>query len=70
MRSLQFIAKFIPIIRNEFCEKLSQEKQNTLRYFDQVLKDYNNHIEEINNKLLSVMDTHLISALSEVIYKL
>lgn len=67
---MQFIAKFIPIIRNEFGEKLSQEKQNTLRYFDQVLKDYNNHIEEINNKLLSVMDTHLISALSEVIYKL
>lgn len=67
-RSLQLIAKFITVIRNEFEKHLPIERQNTLRHFDQVLKDFDDHIEEISKRLLSVMDNHLIGALTEVFF--
>uniref|UniRef100_A0A915D155 Vacuolar protein sorting-associated protein 54 n=1 Tax=Ditylenchus dipsaci TaxID=166011 RepID=A0A915D155_9BILA len=64
-RSLQLIAKFIPVIRKDFSNQLPIDKQNTLRYFDNILKDFTDHIDEIDNKLLMVIDNHLIGALTE-----
>lgn len=68
-RSLQLIAKFILVIRKEFEEYLPIEKQNTLRHFDQVLKDFDDHIDEITKRLLAVIDNYLIEALTEVCCK-
>ncbi|KAI1720539.1 vps54-like protein domain-containing protein [Ditylenchus destructor] len=64
-RSLQLVAKFIPVIRKEFENHLPVDRHNTLRHFDKALKDFQDHIDEISNKLLIVMDNHLISALNE-----
>lgn len=65
-RSLQLIAKLILIIRKKFENYLPIEKQNTLRHFDQVLKDFDDHIDEITKRLLNVIDTYLINGLTEV----
>lgn len=64
-RSLQLVTRFIPSIRKEFADQLPQDRQAPLRHFDSVLKDYINHITEIDNKLLVIMDNHLIGALNE-----
>uniref|UniRef100_A0A914CCL0 Vacuolar protein sorting-associated protein 54 C-terminal domain-containing protein n=1 Tax=Acrobeloides nanus TaxID=290746 RepID=A0A914CCL0_9BILA len=64
-RCLQLISRFIPVVRSDFEEFLPPERKNQLRYFDQTLRDYQDHINEINNKLVSVLDYHLVNGLSE-----
>lgn len=65
-RCLQLIARFIPVVRTNFAAKLPEKSHQQLRHFDTTLRDYNDHFNEINSKLLAVVDQHLISALNEV----
>ncbi|ESO85430.1 hypothetical protein LOTGIDRAFT_229439 [Lottia gigantea] len=58
-RCLQLIVHYIPKVKNHFQEKLPQKNQNMLKYFEQVVNDYENHIEEINNKFVSIMEKEL-----------
>lgn len=44
---------------------LPADKQNLGRHFDLTLKDFNNHVDEIYSKLVSVVDQHLLSGLSQ-----
>jgi vacuolar protein sorting-associated protein 54 len=64
-RCLQLIAHFIPTVRSNFETNLPSDRQQQLRYFDQTLRDYNDHLNEINSKLLTVVDQHLITSLNE-----
>ena len=64
-RSLQLVVRFVPAIRKEFADLLPTDKQQMLRHFDHVSKDYTDHIQEIDNKLLLIMDNHLIGSLNE-----
>uniref|UniRef100_A0A915PSQ6 Vacuolar protein sorting-associated protein 54 n=1 Tax=Setaria digitata TaxID=48799 RepID=A0A915PSQ6_9BILA len=59
-RCLQLILRFVPFIRAIFQEKLPTDKQPLLRHVDQLVRDYNDHAQEIVNKLISVIDHHLI----------
>uniref|UniRef100_A0A1I7VZL4 Vacuolar protein sorting-associated protein 54 n=1 Tax=Loa loa TaxID=7209 RepID=A0A1I7VZL4_LOALO len=59
-RCLQLILRFVPFIRAAFQEKLPADKQPLLRHVDQLVRDYNDHAQEIVNKLITVIDHHLI----------
>ncbi|KAK6181724.1 hypothetical protein SNE40_009521 [Patella caerulea] len=58
-RCLQLIVHYIPKVRQHFQDKLPSKNQSMLKYFDQVVKDYENHIEEINNKFVCIMEKEL-----------
>lgn len=62
-RCLQLIIRFVPFIRAAFQEKLSADKQPLLRHVDQLVRDYNDHSQEIVNKLITVIDHHLLMQL-------
>ncbi|VDM92260.1 unnamed protein product [Litomosoides sigmodontis] len=62
-RCLQLILRFVPFIRAVFEEKLSADKQPLLRHVDQLVRDYNDHAQEIMNKLIAVIDHHLVMQL-------
>ncbi|OZC07221.1 hypothetical protein X798_05799, partial [Onchocerca flexuosa] len=62
-RCLQLILRFVPFIRSAFQEKLPVDKQSLLRHIDQLVRDYNDHAQEIVNKLITVIDHHLVTQL-------
>ncbi|CAK5025867.1 unnamed protein product [Meloidogyne enterolobii] len=64
-RSLQLIALFIPTLKQSFVEHLPVERQTSLRHFDSTARDYADHIGEIKDKLLGMMDRELLVALEE-----
>nr|CAD2147846.1 unnamed protein product [Meloidogyne enterolobii] len=64
-RSLQLIAQFIPTLKQSFVEHLPVERQTSLRHFDSTARDYADHIGEIKDKLLGMMDRELLVALEE-----
>jgi len=47
-------------------EHLPVERQTSLRHFDSTARDYADHIGEIKDKLLGMMDRELLVALEEV----
>uniref|UniRef100_A0A0R3RTR6 Vacuolar protein sorting-associated protein 54 n=1 Tax=Elaeophora elaphi TaxID=1147741 RepID=A0A0R3RTR6_9BILA len=65
-RCLQLILRFVPYIRTAFQEKLPADKQLLLRHVDQLVRDYNDHAQEIVNKLITVIDHHLVMQLQAV----
>uniref|UniRef100_A0A915NQD0 Vacuolar protein sorting-associated protein 54 n=2 Tax=Meloidogyne TaxID=189290 RepID=A0A915NQD0_9BILA len=65
-RSLQLISIFIPALKQSFLEHLPVERQTSLRHFDSTARDYADHIGEIKDKLLGMMDRELLVALEEV----
>ncbi|CAG9534461.1 unnamed protein product [Cercopithifilaria johnstoni] len=62
-RCLQLILRFVPFVRTAFQEKLPADKQPLLRHVDQLVRDYNDHAQEIVNKLITVIDHHLVMQL-------
>uniref|UniRef100_A0A915N6S4 Vacuolar protein sorting-associated protein 54 n=1 Tax=Meloidogyne javanica TaxID=6303 RepID=A0A915N6S4_MELJA len=64
-RSLQLISIFIPTLKQSFLEHLPVERQTSLRHFDSTARDYADHIGEIKDKLLGMMDRELLVALEE-----
>ncbi|KAL7073629.1 hypothetical protein ACQ4LE_007330 [Meloidogyne hapla] len=64
-RSLQLILHFIPTLKQSFIEHLPVERQTSLRHFDSTARDYADHIGEIKDKLLGMMDRELLVALEE-----
>ncbi|TKR70042.1 hypothetical protein L596_022112 [Steinernema carpocapsae] len=62
-RCLQLVVRFIPSVKREFEGALPEAFKGQLRHLNQVLRDYNDHITEINNKLLSVMEYHAIATM-------
>lgn len=64
-RCLQLMVFFIPKFKSHFDKHLSQRQQNVSKQFDQALKDYNDHIQEISNKLVSIMESMIEAQLSK-----
>jgi vacuolar protein sorting-associated protein 54 len=56
-RSLELILVFLPILKDFFRDRISQDKHTTLeKQFNQLIKDYNEHKLELNNKLIFMID--------------
>ncbi|KAI6236808.1 Vacuolar protein sorting-associated protein 54 [Aphelenchoides besseyi] len=64
-RCLQLIVKFIPVVKRQFLAAMSERDVNYGRHFDTTIRDYNDHIEEIANKLIAVVDQHLTTGLNQ-----
>lgn len=62
-RCLQLILRFVPYVKADFERNLGEEKQNQLRHMNQVVRDYNDHVQEITNKLVSVIEHHIVAQL-------
>ncbi|CAG2224244.1 VPS54 [Mytilus edulis] len=56
-RCLQLIVYFMPKVRQHFEDRLISKNKTMLKHLDQANKDYNDHINEITNKLVSVMES-------------
>jgi len=63
-RCLQLALHFLPRVREHFETRLHNKQTNMLKHFEHVCKDYNDHIAEIANKLVSIMETMLDQQLS------
>ncbi|EFX75401.1 hypothetical protein DAPPUDRAFT_323315 [Daphnia pulex] len=63
-RSLQLIALFIPLLKAHFEERLAPKQKTMIKHFDQALKDFTDHIAEIENKLLTLLSEMAESYLS------
>ncbi|XP_045182088.2 vacuolar protein sorting-associated protein 54-like [Mercenaria mercenaria] len=64
-RCLQLVVRYMPMVRKHFEDKLVNNKSiNMLKHFDQILKDYQDHIDEISNKLVTIMESMVDSQLS------
>ncbi|XP_022239536.1 vacuolar protein sorting-associated protein 54-like isoform X2 [Limulus polyphemus] len=55
-RCLQLVAYFIPMVKNHFTHLLPSKQQFMSKHFDQILKDYTNHTQEIVHKLITIID--------------
>ncbi|XP_014669126.1 PREDICTED: vacuolar protein sorting-associated protein 54-like [Priapulus caudatus] len=62
---LQLMVHFMPLLRQHFKRQIPTRQQTVDKHFDQALKDYNDHIDEIANKLLAIMDTMIDSQLAK-----
>ncbi|XP_064600313.1 vacuolar protein sorting-associated protein 54-like [Liolophura sinensis] len=56
-RCLQLIVFYIPLVKTHFQAHLSAKQVNMLKHFDQISKDYKDHIEEIDKQLLAILDS-------------
>lgn len=65
-RCLQLVVHVLPAVKKQFLETLPDRGQNQGRHFDTTLRDYNDHVEEIFSKLITVVEQHLITGLSQV----
>uniref|UniRef100_A0A914UTW1 Vacuolar protein sorting-associated protein 54 n=1 Tax=Plectus sambesii TaxID=2011161 RepID=A0A914UTW1_9BILA len=68
-RCLQLIARYIPVAQKEFEHYLPDNQSNLMRHFYQVFKDYEDHIQEITIKLLSVMEHHITTCIAKWDFK-
>ncbi|KAL5008620.1 hypothetical protein ScPMuIL_014201 [Solemya velum] len=55
-RCLQLVVRYMPIIKQHFELKLPPERHNMIKHLEQITKDYNDHIGEILNKLVTIME--------------
>ncbi|KAK3092497.1 hypothetical protein FSP39_003642 [Pinctada imbricata] len=55
-RCLQLVVHYMPKVRTHFEDRLIAKNKTMLKHFDQVQKDYSDHINEISNKLVTVME--------------
>ncbi|CAH1791272.1 unnamed protein product [Owenia fusiformis] len=63
-RCLQLVVYYLPMVRNHFETRLQGKQQNMMKHFDSILKDYNDHIQEISNKLVAILEGMLEAQLS------
>uniref|UniRef100_F1KS34 Vacuolar protein sorting-associated protein 54 n=1 Tax=Ascaris suum TaxID=6253 RepID=F1KS34_ASCSU len=64
-RCLQMVVRFAPYLRAHFERHLPTAKQNQLRHMDHIVRDYKDHIDEITNKLISVIEHHTLAQLQQ-----
>lgn len=63
-RCLQLVVFYIPLVRSHFEGKLVNKSITMLKHLDQILKDYQDHIDEISNKLVTIMESMVDQQLS------
>ncbi|EDV24143.1 uncharacterized protein TRIADDRAFT_27025, partial [Trichoplax adhaerens] len=64
-RCLQVMTIYIPQIKTYFQSMLPPKKHILLTKFDHLLQDYQNHCQEIDSKLISIMDTVFFTQLGK-----
>nr|KAG5714456.1 hypothetical protein BaRGS_006902 [Batillaria attramentaria] len=64
-RCLQLVVHYIPRVQAHFEAALPAKNHSMLKHFDKIVKDYQDHIEEICNKLVSIAENSLESLLSK-----
>lgn len=64
-RCLQLIVHYIPYVKQHFEQFLPSKQQMLVKNYDQVLKDYTDHIQEIVNKLVSIIDNMIDTQLDK-----
>ncbi|XP_062586622.1 vacuolar protein sorting-associated protein 54-like isoform X2 [Saccostrea cucullata] len=64
-RCLQLVVYFIPKVRVHFEGRLASKNKTMLKHLDQIQKDYCDHINEITNKLVTVMEGVIAQQLSK-----
>lgn len=64
-RCLQLVVFFIPRVRDHFEQSLSGKSSNMIKNFEKITKDYDDHIEEINHKLVSISENMAEAQLSK-----
>ncbi|XP_005105432.1 vacuolar protein sorting-associated protein 54 [Aplysia californica] len=64
-RCLQLVVHFIPKVKDHFQQTLPGKSSNMLKNFEKITKDYDDHIEEINHKLVSISENMAEAQLSK-----
>ncbi|XP_002736560.1 vacuolar protein sorting-associated protein 54-like [Saccoglossus kowalevskii] len=64
-RCLQLVAYYIPFVKSHFESRLQPKQHSMLKHFDKILKDYNDHVQEISCKLVAIMDSAFEKQLSK-----
>ncbi|KAL8589719.1 hypothetical protein ACOMHN_027227 [Nucella lapillus] len=64
-RCLQLVVHYIPQVQAHFQAALPPKNHTMLKHFDKIDKDYQDHIEEICNKLVSIAENSLEGLLSK-----
>lgn len=64
-RCLQLIVHYLPSVKSHFESQLTNKQLNMLKHFEQLFKDYNDHITMISAKLVSIMDAMFESNLTK-----
>lgn len=65
-RSLEFVLYFLPMSRDFFKEKLGAERQsNVEKQFGKLISDYKEHLTQLNNKLVFMIDEKLRECLCQ-----
>ncbi|XP_023236700.1 vacuolar protein sorting-associated protein 54-like [Centruroides sculpturatus] len=55
LRCLELMIIYIPYMKAHFQDILTTKQQFMCKHFDEILKDYNNHINELSNKLVTII---------------
>ncbi|XP_052275668.1 vacuolar protein sorting-associated protein 54-like isoform X1 [Dreissena polymorpha] len=63
-RCLQLVVFYMPKIRAHFECKLPNKSATMLKHFDAIVKDYKGHVEEISNKLVTIMESMVDTQIS------
>ncbi|BFZ07694.1 hypothetical protein BsWGS_10733 [Bradybaena similaris] len=64
-RCLQLVVRFLPDVKAHFEHTLPVKNSNMLKNFEKVMKDYDDHIEEINLKLVTISENMAEAQLSK-----
>uniref|UniRef100_A0AC35TV51 Vacuolar protein sorting-associated protein 54 n=1 Tax=Rhabditophanes sp. KR3021 TaxID=114890 RepID=A0AC35TV51_9BILA len=62
IRCLQLVIKVIPMVEKEFQTHLQETNKNQLRYFTQGIKDFDDHINEITSKIMTVVEYNMLTS--------
>lgn len=64
-RCLQLVVHYIPRVHAHFAAAVPAKNHGMLKHFNKIDKDYLDHIEEINNKLVNIAENSLESLLTK-----
>ena len=65
-RCLQLVVHYVPRVKAHFDAALPAKNHSMLKHFDKIVKDYQDHIEEISNKLVNIAENSLEGPLGKV----
>lgn len=56
LRSLEMVFQFLPLTKEYFLTKITDKKINVERQFTKIISDFQEHINQLNNKLIFMVD--------------
>jgi vacuolar protein sorting-associated protein 54 len=61
---LQLVVHYLPIVQKFFQSRIEGRQLNIIRYFEQITKDYKDHMGELDNQLVSIISVMIEQCLS------